>query len=189
MQLSRPTRLLAACFAVAQLTATLTGQQALGVPSRTQPRYRVVDTGSVGGPNSHMSVGPRVLTNSGLFTSYSDTAMTDTYSPDACWDGDCLVAHVARWKNGELTDLGVLGGGPNSESNWISPNGLIAGDSQDGFLDPLTGFWEIRAALWTQHSLIDIGTLYGGSNLALVQGKKSLARIRAGGGGNWRSPR
>jgi probable HAF family extracellular repeat protein len=124
--------------------------------------YKVIDTGSFGGPNSHMSVGAQVLNNSGEFTSYADTPVPDPYAPDGCWDGDCLVAHVARWKNEKLTDLGALDAGPNSESNWISANGLIAGDSQNGFLDPFIGAWQIRGVLWKHGKLFEMGTLGGG---------------------------
>ena len=102
--------------------------------SREHPRYRVIDTGSFGGPNSHMSLGSQILNNNGTFTGFADTSVPDPYAPDGCWDGDCLVAHASRWKDGKLTDLGVLDAGPNSETNWISANGLIAGDSQNGLL-------------------------------------------------------
>jgi len=66
------------------------------------------------------------------------------------------------WKNGELSDLGALDAGPNSESNWLSENGLVAGDSQNGLLDPLVGAWQIRGVLWKGGEAIDVGTLDGG---------------------------
>jgi probable HAF family extracellular repeat protein len=131
---------------------------------RNHRRYKVIDTGSFGGPNSHMSLGSQILNNNGTFTGFADTSVPDPYAPDGCWDGDCLVAHASQWKDGKLTDLGVLDGGPNSETNWISANGLIAGDSQNGLLDPLTGGWEIRAAVWEHHNIVDIGTLDDGSH-------------------------
>ena len=126
--------------------------------------YKVIDTGSFGGPNSQINDGERLLNNSGIFTGYADTSQPDPYAPDECWDGDCVVAHTFRWSNGKLTDLGVIGSGPNSESNWISDNGLIAGDSQNGLLDPLVNFWQIRGVLWRGNQTIEVGTLDGGYN-------------------------
>lgn len=124
-------------------------------------RYRVVDTGSFGGPNSHMSLGTPILNNQGMFTGFADTNVPDPYAPGGCWDGDCLVAHTSLWQNGKLTDLGSLEGGPNSESNWISENGQIAGDSQNGLLDPFGG-WQIHGVVWKQGQIFDVGTLRGG---------------------------
>jgi probable HAF family extracellular repeat protein len=125
-------------------------------------RYKVIDTGTFGGPNGHMSIGTHILNDNGTFTGFADTADPDPYAPGGCWDGDCLVAHVSKWQNGELIDLGALDGGPNSESNWISENGWIAGDSQNGLLDPFGG-WEIRAVVWDMFGkLSEVGTLDGG---------------------------
>src|SRR5262249_48381743 len=108
-------------------------------PQKHHTHYKLIDTGSFSGPNSHVALGAHVLNNNGTFTGFADTTQPDPYAPDGCWDGDCLVAHVFQWKNGELSDLGVLDAGPNSESNWMSETGLIAGDSQNGLLDPLSG--------------------------------------------------
>src|SRR5437870_597101 len=146
------------------------------VSSKHHVHYKVIDTGSFGGPNSHMSIGAHILNNNGTFTGFADTAEPDPYAPDGCWDGDCLVAHTFQWKNGALTDLGVLSSGPNSESNWISENGLIAGDSQDGLLDPLTGGWEIRGVLWKDGTIIDLGTLDGGYE-SLARGVNSAGEV------------
>jgi probable HAF family extracellular repeat protein len=57
----------------------------------------------------------------------------------------------------------VLPGGASSEATRITDNGLIAGDSQNGETDPLIpGFPQIRAVLWKQGEMIDLGTLDGG---------------------------
>jgi probable HAF family extracellular repeat protein len=134
------------------------------VRGKQHAHYKIIDTGSFGGPNSHMNLGAHILNNNGMLTGFADTAEPDPYAPDGCWDGDCLVAHTFRWSHGELTELGVVDGGPNSESNWLSENGLIAGDSQNGLLDPLVGFWQIRGVLWRGDETIDVGTLGGGYN-------------------------
>lgn len=128
------------------------------------PFYKVIDTGSFGGPNSHIHLGAHVLSNVGVLTVSADLNENDPYSPDGCFNGDCKTTHVAKWNRGELEDLGVIGAGPNSESNWISENGYIAGDAQNGLTDPLVGFWELRGVVWKHDKLIEVGTLDGGYN-------------------------
>jgi probable HAF family extracellular repeat protein len=168
---------MAASLVALLIPGTVGAQELPATRGNNKPhRYRVIDTGSFGGPNSHMTILAHILNNAGTFTGFADTAEPDPYAPDGCWDGDCFVAHSFRWSHGELTELGVLGGGPNSESNWISANGLIAGDSQDGLLDPLTGFWEIQAVLWQGNKTIPLGTLAGGSN-SLTRGVNSSGEV------------
>jgi len=145
-------------------------------PQKHHTHYKLIDTGSFGGPNSHVALGAHVLNNNGTFTGFADTTQPDPYAPDGCWDGDCLVAHVSQWKNGKLRDLGVLDAGPNSESNWMSENGLIAGDSQNGLLDPLTGGWQIRGVLWRDGQIVDMGALGGGYN-SLARGVNDNGQV------------
>ena len=147
---------------ICTLSPQLSGQVgSAAAPTKHQTRYKVVDTGSFGGPNSHMSLGTQILNDHGEFTGFADTNIPDPYAPGGCWDGDCLVAHTSQWKSGKLTDQGSLEGGPNSESNWISENGQIAGDSQNGLLDPFGG-WQIHGVVWKQGQIFDVGTLRGG---------------------------
>lgn len=161
-------------------SARVVGQQTTAAQGQNKlpPRYKVVFISTFGGPNSHFSVGgTRILNNNGMFTGFADTPEPDPYAPeDECWDGDCFVAHTFRWSHGELTELHVLDGGPNSESNWISENGLIAGDSQNGLLDPLVGFWQIHGVLWSGNQTIDVGTLDGGYN-SLTRGVNTNGEV------------
>jgi uncharacterized membrane protein len=105
-----------------------------------------------------------VLNNAGVLSVSAETPDTDPYPPDKCFNGDCFVAHTAKWKQGELRDLGVIGAGPSSEPNWLSESGLIAGDSQNGALDPLVGAWELRGVFWKHNKLVESETLGGGYN-------------------------
>ena len=65
----------------------------------------------------------------------------------------------------KLKDLGALPGGGSSAAASISNNGLVAGLSQNGEIDPLLPafslppFPEIRAVLWRNGQIIDLGTL------------------------------
>ena len=135
----------------------------LGHSRQYHSRYKVVDTGTLGGPNSHMPLGAHILNDHGAFTVFAETTELDPEiaTPDLCWDGDCIVTHASVWKNGRLTDLGSLATGWSSESVWISKNGMVAGNSQNGLFDP-TGFWQQHGVLWKHDRMIDLGTLGGG---------------------------
>ena len=131
------------------------------------PKYKLIDLGTFGGPQSYLSDGAditsvSVLNNKGIFTGWADTSTSDPF-PNYCWDDDCLVAHAFRGKKHGKKDLGVLPGGASSDATWITDNGLISGDSQNGEIDPLIpGFPEVRAVLWRYGHVIDLGTIDGG---------------------------
>jgi probable HAF family extracellular repeat protein len=57
--------------------------------------------------------------------------------------------------------LGALPGTNTSCAFWISDNGLIAGASENGLIDPLTGWPEIEATFWKNNHLTRLGTLGG----------------------------
>jgi len=130
-------------------------------------RYKLIDLGTFGGPQSYIADGAditavRVLNNKGIFTGWADTSASDPF-PDFCWDDDCLVAHAFLGDKHRKKDLGVLPGGASSDTTWIADNGLISGDSQNGEIDPLIpGLPEVRAVLWQRGHMIDLGTLDGG---------------------------
>src|SRR5262249_1073420 len=91
---------------------------------------------------------------------------------------DCLVSHAFVWKDGVLTDLGTTQGGSDSDlgsvAHWINDPGWIAGSSQVGGIDPLTGNPANHATLWKNGRIIDLGTLggeFGGSTALNNRGK------------------
>src|SRR5262245_42171035 len=130
--------------------AYLAGQQS----SEHKPRhhtYKLIDLGTFGGLTSKPSAdgpGASVLNNRGAATGDADTAMVDPNAPN-CSNLDCFVSHVFRWENGKLKDLGALPGVNSSNAAEINARGQIAGLSTNGDIDPLTGFPEARAVLWT----------------------------------------
>jgi len=112
-------------------------------------RYKLVEIGTFGGHSSgFVGVGAHSVNNRGVATGGAETAIPDPYAPNCFFSSDCLVAHTFRWQNGVLTDLGRLpgvnGGGPND----INANGVVTGISENGAIDPLTGFPEVRAVVW-----------------------------------------
>ncbi len=137
-------------------------------PGHKKPhRYRFVDLGTFGGPAAYLYGSDRVsevriLNEHGAVTGWATTSTLDPYQ-DFCWDGDCFLAHTFEWQDSVTTDLGALVDGANSDARWITNNGLISGDSENGELDPLNpGFPEIRAVLWKDGHIVDLGTLDGG---------------------------
>jgi probable HAF family extracellular repeat protein len=70
---------------------------------------------------------------------------------------DPLIMHAFQWHNGVLTDLGALPGNNNSFATWTSPNGLIAGFSENGVIDPQFNVPQVDAVLWKGGEIIDLG--------------------------------
>src|SRR5215472_13549048 len=76
-----------------------------------QTRYRLIDLGTLGGPNSFPSPagqnsfgqGVVMLNNAGRVAGWADTTIPDPFSFGN--DGLCLITHAFQWDNGTLTDL------------------------------------------------------------------------------------
>ncbi len=137
-------------------------------------RYKVIDVGTLGGPNSSppasffaggVGIATESLSSAGTFAGQAETSTPDPFAPN-CFNPDCLVSHAIQWRHGVFRDLGALHSSESlsSASRWISVNGLIAGFSENGEIDPLNpGLSEIRAVLWKHGKITDLGTLEGGT--------------------------
>jgi probable HAF family extracellular repeat protein len=153
------------------LPAQANGAQEQGAHEAGVPHYKLIDLGTLGGPNSDIS-GPniQILNDMGTLVAFADAAAANP-NPN-CFiplfqPNDCFVEHPVVWRNGTLTDLGVLPGGANGQTDAIANNGLIVGWSEDGRIDPLLGLPEAHAVLWTQSGqIIDLGALAGNESLA-----------------------
>jgi probable HAF family extracellular repeat protein len=126
--------------------------------------YKVVDTGTLGGPNSFLGFEQsRNINDRGVLAASTDTSTLN--SPPFCFNDYCYVQHTTQWRNGVLTDLGTLPGS-SSGTTWISNAGSIAGLSQLPVIDPLTGSPELEAVLWSESEIVDLGTLGGNESAA-----------------------
>ena len=162
MKSRRLTRIIAMTLLAVALPITMTAQN--------HHRYKVVDVGTLGGPNSYHSTFVQILNNRGAFAAYANTSTPNPNPgcfipfPNFGNPPDCFVEQAVVLRNGAVTELPVLPGGMNSQTNWISGSGLIAGFSENGVIDPLTGLPEARAVLWTKDGQVnDLGTLPGGN--------------------------
>ncbi len=150
----------------AALAMTFPAQLAAQAPAK-HARYKLIDLGTLGGPNSSVptvfyeingTAGARAISDDGTVAGSSDTGTPDPL----CFLDDCFFPSAFQWRKGVLTNLGTLPGGQGSVVNWISGNGLIAGNSENGQTDPLSGFTAIHAVLWHETEITDLGTLPGG---------------------------
>src|ERR1700748_1865934 len=166
---------LVACIAaiflggVFSLPSRSSGQQ---VQEHTnQPvRYRLVDLGTLGGPNSYQPFGYAAnflteasVSDGGTFVGWADTPTPDPFAPNCFFN--CFVDHAFRWNEGVRTDLGTLPGRPGLSSavTWISSNGFISGFSQNGESDPFLAFPVLHGVVWLNGKITDLKTLKGGS--------------------------
>jgi probable HAF family extracellular repeat protein len=142
------------------LAATMLSAGSAGAASG-DVRYRLVDLGTLGGPNSSETQEAPFINNRGLVVGFADTAKIDPNHPGA------HVFHAFRWHGGPLTDLGTLPGGLNSQANWSNTSRTVVGSSENGRTDPLLRTPEGRAVLWRPGGRIaDLGTLGGNESFA-----------------------
>jgi uncharacterized membrane protein len=156
---------------VAALTVSV-GMAAQDNPSTNHHRhhtYQLIDLGTFGGPNSYPITVDSVqtLSQNGVVAGCAETTEPNPKYPNFNFllfpppEPDPLIAHAFQWRGGSLTDLGALPGMNTSCALWISGNGLIAGASENGLIDPLTGWPEIEATFWKNNHLTRLGTLGG----------------------------
>ncbi len=118
-------------------------------------RYKLIDIGTLGGPSAHgpgNGPGTQLINGAGTVAGAADTPAFD---PDC----GCFVSQGFRFQDGTLTDLPVLAGGEFSVTSAINARGWIAGSSETGDIDPVTGVRADHAVLWRDGGVLDLGTL------------------------------
>ncbi len=146
------------------LAVRLTAQEGQGNSAKYY-KYKLIDLGSLGGPSAFIA-NPfeKGLTDRGIAVGTKDTATPDPYDPN-CFT-DCFITHAFKWQDGRALDLGALPGPNSSIALWVNDRGVTVGLSENGLLDPLTAFPEIRAVIWQNGQTIDLGTLGGNASIA-----------------------
>ncbi len=162
--------LIAAITLLAALTAPIhVGAQELTAPHH---HYKLIDLGTFGGPGSYLNTSDSsefpIINNAGTIVGGADTSMLTPVS--GCYQPvgnlDCYVSDAFSWRGDTLTNLGALPGSYFSFAEGINQPGLIAGVSENGKADPTTGNPEIRAVLWKNGNIQDLGTLGGTASFA-----------------------
>jgi probable HAF family extracellular repeat protein len=157
----------ATLFAALELPIVSTAQEEK-VQKKEHHHYKLVDMGTLGGPNTFpQGVSSLAINSRGLAVAQAETSIPDPYSPNCLQPPECLAARTISWQNGVQTDLGALPGvGNTSAPLWLNDQGTIVGISENGVIDPLTGSPEIRAVRWKGGKIVDLGTLGGNAGYA-----------------------
>src|SRR6202007_681477 len=125
-------------------------------------RYRLIDLGTLGGPNSAENIQSPILNKEGVVVGFSDTSIP-------CAIPACFFFHAFRWHEGILSDLGTLPDGDNSVAFGINARTQTIGQSEKGLIKPLAGGAENRAVLWEKGGqIINLGTLGGNDSAAFA---------------------
>src|SRR5215469_11266107 len=114
----------------------------------------LTDLGALPGNNSSAVF---EVNGNGIGVGMSETATTDPYTG---WPSDNAV----MFKNGQVTNLGTLPGGYESQANDINDLGQVSGFASNGTPDPYSFFgWgtQARSFIWQDGVMRDIGTLGG----------------------------
>lgn len=172
-------------FSIRASTITFSLAAAMAIPmpvlaqsepqSKTQHhRYRLIDLGTFGGPQSVLFGLAQTLNGRGAVQGIAETTIPDPnfqFENPYIWINypgyqDPVTLRAFEWQDGILTDLDVLPGGSSSTPAWINSSGVVVGASTNGQMDPLAGVAEIRAVMWKHDQVVDLGTLGGNESVA-----------------------
>jgi probable HAF family extracellular repeat protein len=133
--------------------------------------YKLIDIGTFGGPasfiNSVVNSFPALNSHgTTVGNSATPTPSTSISSGFVCGGPNGLVpnvSHAFELQNGAVTDLSSLPPADQncSDAGSVNARGEIAGTSEIDELDPVIGIKEVRAVVWKQGEIINLGTLGG----------------------------
>lgn len=133
-----------------------------------KPHYRLVDLGTLGGPNSSFfDLNNNLNAHRALATNCSDTANLDPASEvNILFANSPYIQHAFRATPEGMTDLGALPGGTSSCGQSINTHGDVAGYASTGGIDPITGIPAVEAVLWRDGKIMELGDLGGNKSYA-----------------------
>ena len=134
--------------------------------------YALTDVGTFGGPQAFINLPGVPITSDGAVLGTADTTIPDSdfpnFNPFVVGSADPVLPHAFAWRHGQLKDLGALPGNNASAVFQVNGNGVGAGLSETGALDPFTGYPEESAVLFTNGRVVDLGHLPGGHESSAV---------------------
>jgi probable HAF family extracellular repeat protein len=80
---------------------------------------------------------------------------------------DPFIFHAFKFEGGRVTDMGTLPGINSSCEDFLTDGGLIVGGSENGLIDPLTGWPAMDAVAWHNGQVTNLGTVGGNESFAI----------------------
>jgi probable HAF family extracellular repeat protein len=154
-------------------------------PSQNQKskhqKYKLFDLGTFGGPTSAgpgAGNGGPIINGNGAVVGGAVTTVPSPPNSETFNCGGPFVGHALRWQDGRSTDLGALS--PSDENcslaQAINDRGDMAGNSENGIIDPVVGLIEMRAVTWKNGKISDLGTFGGNQSGAFsINNKRQVA--------------
>jgi len=102
----------------------------------------------------------------------ADTSTPDPNYPNfnpflSTFGPDPFIFHTFKFKDGKMKDMGALPGANSSCASFLTEQGLIAGNSENGLIDPLTELPAIDAVAWRHGQVTNLGTFGGNGSFAI----------------------
>jgi probable HAF family extracellular repeat protein len=138
--------------------------------------YKLIDVGTLGGLQSTVVAG-RPLNNHGTVVGCADTSTSDPNYPNfnpflPPFVADPFIFHTFEFEKGRVIDVGSLPGVNSSCESFLTDGGLIVGGSENGLIDPLTGWPAMEAVAWQDGQVTNIGTFGGNESFAIWANKR-----------------
>jgi len=153
---------------LATLAATVAVALAVA-PAGAKPAphpYTLIDPGTLGGAQGYINLPGIPITRKGALLGTADTDVPDAFFPNfnqfIIGFPDPTTAHAFSYRNGHMTDLGALPGNNSSAVFQVNGNGVGAGLSSTGNIDPITGWPEMHAVIFKNGQAKDLGALPSG---------------------------
>jgi probable HAF family extracellular repeat protein len=127
--------------------------------------------GDLSAINFAADIGNTAINRHGVTVGFSATSTSrlPTSNHLICGGDDgfgSFITHAFRWQDGTVMDLGALPPAETDCSNayQVNADGVVVGFSENGILDPLTGFNQSRAVRWEDGEIEDLGSFGGNQN-------------------------